>query len=80
MKLFYLKNYKLIHHTITIMMYVVMFSLLGLGPDLLTEFPLQALLLVVSYFTTKFTLRKSGLDSQVLKELEKYNEQKKSEI
>lgn len=80
MKLFYLKNYKAIHHTITIMMYAVMFSLLGLGPNLLKEFPLQVLLLVVSYFTTKFTLKKSGLDEEVLKELEKYNKQKKSEI
>lgn len=72
MKLFYLKNYKSIHHLVTIAMYFGLFLLAGLGPCLKSSFLLQVLLLVVSFFTTKFILKVSGLDDQVEKEMEKY--------
>lgn len=73
MKLFYLKNYKSIHHTTTILIYVALLSFIGIMPYILEEFLLQVLFLVASYFGTELALRVSGLEEYVLKELEKYN-------
>jgi hypothetical protein len=76
MKMFYLKNYKSIHHLITLVIYFVLFLLMGMGNDLKSSFELQIFLLAASFFTTKFTLKASGLDEKVEKGMDKYKQKK----
>jgi hypothetical protein len=75
---FYLGNYKSIHHLITISM---IFSFMCFIDSLIVKLPLfeptidsflfNFILLFLSYKVTNFTLDKSGLDTQIQKEIKK---------
>jgi hypothetical protein len=74
MKNFYLKYYKIIHHTLTIfLMFISNYYIFGIT-ETLTSLPLQFLLLLLSYWICEFSLNKSGLSDEIEKEKNKKEE------
>ena len=67
MKTLYCKNYKGIHHTINLVMFVFALYFLGGQKQILTSFPFQLLVLAGNFFLTKWTLKASGIDDEVEK-------------
>lgn len=81
---YYLANYKSIHHGISILM---MATLLIFINSFIVQLPLYGtleslifclLMLYVNFKVTKFTLKKSGLDDQVEKEIEEIKKKQTS--
>lgn len=70
--MFYLKNYKAIHHLATMAILGGALFLFGFD-DVLKSFPMLMLLLVVNYYITKTTLAASGLDRAIESYLENIN-------
>jgi len=67
MKTLYLKNYKAIHHTVSLAMFICALYFLGGQKQILTSFPFQLAVLVGNFFLTKWTLKASGIDDEVQK-------------
>jgi hypothetical protein len=67
MKTLYCKNYKGIHHTVSLVMFVFALYFLGGQKQILTSFPFQLLVLAGNFFLTKWTLKASGIDDEVEK-------------
>jgi hypothetical protein len=67
MKTLYCKNYKGIHHTINLVMFVFVLYFLGGQKEILTSFPFQLLVLTGNFFLTKWALKASGIDDEVEK-------------
>ena len=67
MKTLYCKNYKAIHHTVSLAMLVFALYFLGGQTQILTSFPFQLLVLAGNFFLTNWTLRVSGIDDEVEK-------------
>ena len=67
MKTLYCKNYKGIHHTVNLVMFVFALYFLGGQKQILTSFPFQLLVLAGNFFLTKWTLKASGIDDEVEK-------------
>jgi hypothetical protein len=67
MKTLYLKNYKAIHHTVSLAMFICALYFLGGQKEILTSFPFQLAVLVGNFFLTKWTLKASGIDDEVQK-------------
>jgi hypothetical protein len=67
MKTLYCKNYKGIHHTINLVMFVFVLYFLGGQKEILTSFPFQLLVLAGNFFLTKWALKASGIDDEVEK-------------
>jgi len=67
MKTLYCKNYKAIHHTVSLVMLVCALYFLGGQKQILTSFPFQLFVLATNFFLTKWTLRVSGIDAEVEK-------------
>ena len=67
MKTLYCKNYKGIHHTTNLVMFVFALYFLGGQKQILTSFPFQLLVLAGNFFLTKWTLKASGIDDEVEK-------------
>lgn len=67
MKTLYCKNYKGIHHTTNLVMFVFALYFLGGQKQILTSFPFQLLVLSGNFFLTKWTLKASGIDDEVKK-------------
>ena len=67
MKTLYLKNYKAIHHTVSLAMFICALYFLGGQKEILTSFPFQLAVLVGNFFLTKWTLKASGIDDEVEK-------------
>jgi hypothetical protein len=67
MKTLYLKNYKAIHHTVSLAMFICALYFLGGQKQILTSFPFQLAVLVGNFFLTKCTLKASGIDDEVQK-------------
>ena len=67
MKTLYCKNYKAIHHTVSLAMFVFALYFLGGQKQILTSFPFQLAVLAGNFFLTKWTLRASGIDAEVEK-------------
>ena len=65
MKTLYCKNYKGIHHTINLVMFVFALYFLGGQKEILTSFPFQLLVLAGNFFLTKWALKASGIDDEV---------------
>lgn len=68
MKKFYLKKYKAIHHIFTLASFIGMLTILGFD-DIFTSIPFALIILVINYFIVEFSLRKSGLNEEVEKQL-----------
>jgi hypothetical protein len=69
----YLKNYKIIHYLITLLIFVLLLCLFG-NKEILTNFPFQIMIMIINYFCVKFSLTHSGLEDEInkkLKEIEK---------
>lgn len=67
MKTLYCKNYKGIHHTTNLVMFVFALYFLGGQKEILTSFPFQLLVLAGNFFLTKWALKASGIDDEVEK-------------
>ncbi len=78
MKNFYLKNYKAIHHSTTLAMFVSMLYLCG-HTEIFTSVPFQIFILACNYFVVKFCLSVSGIDDEVEKQLRESKNKKESE-
>ena len=76
MKTLYCKNYKGIHHTTNLVMFVFALYFLGGHTEILTSFPFQLLVLTGNFFLTKWLLKYSGLESEVEKTLEEIKNKK----
>lgn len=68
MKSFYLKNYKEIHHIFNLTLFIGMLVILGFD-EIFTSIPFLLLILAINYFIVKLSLKKSGLDEEVEKQL-----------
>ncbi len=66
--IFYLNNYIGIHHIITLILFITMFTISGMA-HLLKLFPFQIFILVCNYFVAKFTLRITRLPQYIEEEL-----------
>ena len=67
MKTLYCKNYKGIHHTTNLVMFVFALYFLGGQKEILTSFPFQLLVLAGNFFLTKWALKARGIDDEVEK-------------
>lgn len=67
MRTLYCKNYKGIHHTTNLVMFVFALYFLGGQKQILTSFPFQLLVLAGNFFLTKWALKASGIDDEVKK-------------
>jgi hypothetical protein len=79
MKMFYLRNYRGIHHILGLIEFVILFKIFGINT--LFEFtpnnlPLQLIVLCLNFFLTQWSLRLSGIDEMVKKEIEEINGKK----
>jgi hypothetical protein len=66
MKKFYLKNYKVIHHILNLVFFILFLEIIGFD-EIFTSIPFALMILLINYFIVKFSLRKSGLDEEVEK-------------
>ena len=67
MKWLYCKNYKVIHHIVSLTMFVFALYFLGGQTQILTSLPFQLMVLVGNFFITKWALKSSGIDDEVEK-------------
>jgi len=79
MKMFYLRNYRGIHHILGLIEFVILFKIFGINT--LFEFtpnnlPFQLIVLCLNFFLTQWSLRLSGIDEMVKKEIEEINGKK----
>jgi len=79
MKMFYLRNYRGIHHLLGLIEFVILFKIFGINT--LFEFapnnlPFQLIVLCLNFFLTQWSLRLSGIDEMVKKEIEEINGKK----
>lgn len=77
--MFYLRNYRGIHHIIGMLEFAIMFKIFGI--NFLFEFtpdnlPLQLIFLCLNFFITQWSLKISGIDDTIKKELEKIDGKK----
>ena len=68
MKKFYLRNYKSIHHLLSLVMFILLSFLSGFD-ELLDNLPYLFMILVINYYITKFCLWVSGLEEEAEKQL-----------
>ncbi len=68
MKTFYFKNYKSIHHFLTLIIFIGLLLLMG-NEEILTSFPFQLMILIINYFIVKYSLKHTGIDKEVEKRL-----------
>ena len=79
MKMFYLRNYRGIHHILGLIEFVILFKIFGinnffeLSPN---NLPFQLIVLCLYFFLTQWSLRLSGIDDMVKKEIEEINGKK----
>lgn len=73
--LFYLLNYRGIHHLISLMVFITMFYFGGFSEQL-RFFPFQIFILVCNYFVTNYTLRITKLNETVEEELKRIKNNK----
>lgn len=79
MKMFYLRNYRGIHHILGLIEFVILFKIFGinnffeLSPN---NLPFQLIVLCLNFFLTQWSLRLSGIDDMVKKEIEEINGKK----
>ena len=79
MKMFYLRNYRGIHHILGLIEFVILFKIFGinnffeLSPN---NLPFQLIVLCLNFFVTQWSLRLSGIDDMVKKEIEEINGKK----
>jgi len=80
LKIFYLKNYRGIHHIGMMIILSIMMALFGITElfDIISGkfLILQLSALVASYFINEWALEKSGINDEVKKELEKLKHKK----
>ena len=69
--LLYLKNYRGIHHLFTLLMYLGAIFIMQIFEDVKNSIELQCIFITLSYLTTQWTLKKSGLTQNIEKELRK---------
>lgn len=79
MKMFYLRNYRGIHHILGLIEFVILFKIFDI--DIMFEFtpsnlPLQLIFLCLNFFLTQWSLRLSGIDDMIKKEIEEINGKK----
>lgn len=77
--MFYLRNYRGIHHILGLIEFVILFKIFGINT--LFEFtpnnlPFQLIVLCLNFFLTQWSLRLSGIDEMVKKEIEEINGKK----
>ena len=68
MKIFYLRNYKSIHHFFTLLIFIGVLLLTG-NEEILTSFPFQLIILISNYFIVKYSLKHTGIEEEVEKRL-----------
>jgi|LakMenEpi03Aug12_release.lakeMendotaPanAssembly.Ray.scaffolds.fasta_scaffold45171_8 hypothetical protein len=79
MKMFYLRNYRGIHHLLGLIEFVILFKIFGINTlfeSTLNNLPLQLIVLCLNFFVTQWSLRLSGIDYMVKKEMEEINGKK----
>jgi hypothetical protein len=79
MKMFYLRNYRGIHHIIGMLEFAIIFKMFGINNlfELNTSnLPLQLIFLCLNFFVTQWSIRLSGIDDTIKKELEKIDGKK----
>jgi len=79
MKMFYLRNYRGIHHLLGLIEFVILFKIFGINTlfeSTLNNLPLQLIVLCLNFFLTQWSLRLSGIDEMVKKEIEEINGKK----
>ena len=79
MKMFYLRNYRGIHHILGLIEFMVIFKMFGINTlfeSTLNNLPLQLIVLCLNFFVTQWSLRLSGIDYMVKKEMEEINGKK----
>lgn len=79
MKMFYLRNYRGIHHLLGLVELMFMFKIFGINTlfELTpSSLPLQLIFLCLNFFITQWSLRLSGIDDMVKKEMEEINRKK----
>jgi hypothetical protein len=74
---FYLNNYRALHHILgLIMFFIALYFVFDFKEEITTSLPFQILILFLSYFTTEYSLKKSGLKKQVEEEIDKLKNKK----
>ena len=79
MKMFYLRNYRGIHHLLGLIEFVILFKIFGINTlfeSTLNNLPLKLIVLCLDFFVTQWSLRLSGIDDMVKKEIEEINGKK----
>lgn len=79
MKMFYLRNYRGIHHLLGLIEFVILFKIFGINTlfeSTLNNLPLQLIVLCLNFFLTQWSLRLSGIDDMIKKEIEEINGKK----
>jgi len=79
MKMFYLRNYRGIHHILGLIEFMIIFKMFGINSlfELTpSSLPLQLIFLCLNFFVTQWSLRLSGIDDMVKKEMEEINGKK----
>jgi len=77
--MFYLRNYRGIHHLLGLIEFVILFKIFGINTlfeSTLNNLPLQLIVLCLNFFLTQWSLRLSGIDEMVKKEIEEINGKK----
>ena len=77
--MFYLRNYRGIHHIIGMLEFAIIFKMFGINNlfELNTSnLPLQLIFLCLNFFVTQWSIRLSGIDDTIKKELEKIDGKK----
>ncbi len=77
--MFYLRNYRGIHHLLGLIEFVILFKIFGINTlfeSTLNNLPLQLIVLCLNFFVTQWSLRLSGIDYMVKKEMEEINGKK----
>ena len=77
--MFYLRNYRGIHHLLGLIEFVILFKIFGINTlfeSTLNNLPLQLIVLCLNFFVTQWSLRLSGIDYMVKKEIEEINGKK----
>ena len=77
--MFYLRNYRGIHHLLGLIEFVILFKIFGINTlfeSTLNNLPLQLIVLCLNFFLTQWSLRLSGIDDMIKKEIEEINGKK----
>lgn len=76
MKMFFLLNFKPICHLLSLMLFIAILFLLGFYELMITSIPFLGLIFVVNYYITVFSVKKSGLEEEIEKQLKKIEDKK----